>query len=191
LYAAALDGKAPAILRFERFGVPYACVAATAALSCLVYLNIGNTAAEVFFWISNLSAVSTLIVWASICYIYLRFYAALNLHGIDRDTLPYKSPFQPYLAYFAIVFCSIVAFFNGFDAFFPGKFSAKSFVPPYIGIPIFAALFFGYKLVKRTKMVKLSEMDIWSGKAEIDRLEPTWLVVEPRNWLERIWFWIA
>ena len=36
LYAAALDGKAPAFLCFERFGVPYACVAMTALLSCLV-----------------------------------------------------------------------------------------------------------------------------------------------------------
>ncbi|KAK1715285.1 amino acid permease [Colletotrichum lupini] len=191
LYAAALDGKAPAILKWERFGVPYACVAATSALGCLVYLNVNNRAAEVFFWISNLSAVSTLIVWASVCYTYIRFYQCLRHNGIDRDTLPYKAPMQPFLAYFAIVFCLVVAFFNGFDAFFPGRFSAKTFLPPYIDIPIFLSLFLGYKFVKKTKFVKISEMDIWSGKAEIDRLEPTWPVVKPRNWLERIWFWIA
>ncbi|PWI67030.1 hypothetical protein PCL_04536 [Purpureocillium lilacinum] len=191
LYSAALDGKAPRILRWERFGVPYGCVAATTALSCLVYLNVNNRSSEVFFWISNLSAVSTLIVWASVSYTYLRFYYGLRYNGVSRDTLPYKSPLQPFLAYFAIVFCLVVAFFNGFDAFFPGKFSAKSFIPPYIDIPIFLSLFFGYKLVKRTSFVKLADMDIWSGKAEIDRLEPTWKVVKPRNWLERIWFWIA
>lgn len=191
LYAAALDGKAPSILKWERFGVPYGCVAATTVLSCLVYLNVNNRSAEVFFWISNLSAVSTLIVWASVCYTYLRFYYGLRHQGVSRDTLPYKSPFQPFLAYFSIVFCLIVAFFNGFDAFFPGKFSAKTFVPPYIDIPIFLSLFLGYKLVKKTKSVKLAEMDLWSGKAEIDRLEPTWKVPKPRNWLERVWFWIA
>ena len=191
LYAAALDGKAPAILKWERFGVPYGCVAATTALGCLVYLNVNNRAAEVFFWISNLSAVSTLIVWASVCYTYLRFYYGLRYNGIDRDTLPYKAPMQPFLAYFSICFCLLIAFFNGFDAFFPGKLSAKTLVPPYIDIPIFLTLFLGYKFVKRTKFVKLSEMDIWSGKAEIDRLEPTWPVVQPRNWLERFWFWLA
>ncbi|UNI18441.1 hypothetical protein JDV02_004709 [Purpureocillium takamizusanense] len=191
LYSAALDGKAPRILRWERFGVPYGCVAATTALSCLVYLNVNNRSSEVFFWISNLSAVSTLIVWASVSYTYLRFYYGLRYNGVSRDTLPYKSPLQPFLAYFAIVFCLVVAFFNGFDAFFPGKFSAKSFIPPYIDIPIFLSLFLGYKLVKKTSFVKLADMDIWSGKAEIDRLEPTWKVVKPRNWLERIWFWIA
>ncbi|EOO01039.1 putative proline-specific permease protein [Phaeoacremonium minimum UCRPA7] len=191
LYAAALDGKAPAILKRERFGVPYACAAATTALSCLAYLNVNNRAAEVFFWISNLSAVSTLIVWASVCVVYLRFHAALKHNGIDRATLPYRAPGQPFLAYFAVCFCLVIAFFNGFDAFFPGKFSAKTFVPPYIDIPIFLCLFLGYKLAKRTKFVKVSEIDIWSGKAEIDRLEPHWQVQAPRNWLERIWFWIA
>ena len=84
-----------------------------------------------------------------------------------------------------------MAFFNGYDCFFPGNFSAKSFLPPYIDIPIFFGLFLGYKIVKRTKVVKLHEMDLWSGKAEIDRLEPLWPVRKPRNWLERIWFWIA
>lgn len=191
LYSAALDGKAPSFLKFEKFGVPYACVVFTTALSCLVYLNVNNTSAEVFFWISNLSAVSTLLVWASISLTYLRFHHGLAYHGIARETLPFKAPFQPYLAYFSIVFCSVIALFNGFDAFFPGKFSAKSFIPPYIDLPIFACLFFGYKIVKKTKMVKLSEMDLWSGKAEIDRLEDTWETPQPRNFLERIWLWLA
>lgn len=191
LYSTALDGKAPAFLKFERWGVPYACVAATTAVSCLIYLNVNNRSAEVFFWISNLSAVSTLVVWAAVSYTYLRFYYGLRYHGISRDSLPYKSPLQPFLAYFAICFCIIIAVFNGYDAFFPGRFSAKSFIPPYIDIPIFLGLFLGYKLVMKTKFVRLSEMDLWSGKAEIDRLEPTWPVVEPKNWFERIWFWIA
>ena len=191
LYSAALDGKAPKILKYEKFGVPYGCVGMTTALGCLSYLNVNNRSAEVFFWISNLSAVSTLIVWASVSYTYLQFYRALKFNGIDRNTLPYKAPMQPFLAYFAICFCLTIAFFNGFDAFFPGRFSAKTFIPPYIDIPIVLALFFGYKFVKKTKLVKVQDMDLWSGKAEIDRLEPHWVVPTPRNFLERIWMWIA
>lgn len=191
LYSAALDGKAPAILKFEKWGVPYGCVAMTAGLGALSYLSVSNDANEVFFWFSNISAVSTLIVWASECLIYIRFYHGLKYHGIDRDTIPFKSPFQPFLAYFGIVFCLTIALFNGFDCFFPGRFSAKTFLPPYINIPIFASLFLGYKLVKKTRFVRVHEMDLWSGKAEIDRLEPHWVVPKPRNFLERIWFWIA
>ncbi|EXJ66615.1 uncharacterized protein A1O5_10286 [Cladophialophora psammophila CBS 110553] len=191
LYATALDGRAPAFLRLEKFGVPYGCVGATTLLSLLVYLNVSSRSADVFFWISNLSAVSTLIVWASVCITYIRFYQGLHHNGIPRFSLPFKSPLQPFLAYFALCFCTVVAIFNGFDAFFPGRFSAKSFVPPYIDIPIFVTLFVGYKVVERTKFVKLAEMDLWSGKAEADRLEGTWPEVKARNFLERIWFWIA
>lgn len=208
LYSTALDGKAPRFLRYEKWGVPYGCVAITTALSLLVYLNVSSSAAEVFFWISNLSSVSTLIVWTSISITYLRFYKGLKHHGIPRSSLPFKSICQPYLACFAAIFSSTVAFFNGFDAFFPGKFSAKSFVPPYIDIPIFACLFLGYKIVNRTKIVRLDEMDFWSGKAEIDQLESLWEEPKPRNIfgrcscsrafhfallmvIERIWFWIA
>ncbi|KAG5762487.1 hypothetical protein H9Q72_009425 [Fusarium xylarioides] len=191
LYAAALDGKAPRILTWERFGVPYLCVGVTTIFGLLVYLNVSNSGSEVFFWLSNLSGVGALIIWASVSFTYLRFYYCLSHHGIDRNTLPFKSPFQPFLAYFSFCFCTIVAVFNGFDAFFPGRFSAKTFLPPYINIPIFLVLIFGYKWIKKSKYVKYSEMDLWSGKAEIDRLEHTWPIVQPRNWLERIWFWIA
>lgn len=67
LYSSALDGRAPKIFKFTKFGVPYACVAATSALSLLAYLNVSNASSEVFFWFSNISAVSTLLVWGSIC----------------------------------------------------------------------------------------------------------------------------
>jgi amino acid transporter len=191
LYSAALDGKAPRFFTWEKRGVPYACVAATTLLSLLSYLTVSNSGEEVFFWFSSLSAVSTLIVWAAVCVTYLRFYYGLRHNGVARASLPYRAPLQPFLAYFALCFCVVVAFFNGFDAFFPGKFSAKTFVPPYIDVPIFLALLLGYKIVKKTKVVKLGEMDLWSGKAEIDRLEGTWPEVKPRNFLERMWFWIA
>lgn len=191
LYATALDGKAPRFLTFEKFGVPYASVAITAALSCLVYLNVSSSSSEVFFWISNLSAVSTLIVWSAISFTYIRFHQGMKHHGVPRSSMPFRAPFQPFLAYFSFCFCIIVAIFNGFDCFFPGKFSAKSFIPPYIDIPIFLGLFFGYKIAYKTKFVSLQDMDLWSGKEEIDRQEALWEEPKPRNFLERIWFWIA
>ncbi|KFY46601.1 hypothetical protein V495_02368 [Pseudogymnoascus sp. VKM F-4514 (FW-929)] len=192
LYSTALDRKAPQFLTYEKFGVPYACVAITTALSCLVYLNVNSSASDVFFWISNLSAVSTLIVWSSISITYIRFHQGMKYHNIPRSSLPFKTPFQPYLAYFAVIFSMTVALFNGFDAFFPGKFSAKTFIPPYIDIPIFASLFLGYKFVMKTKFVKLRDMDFWSGREEANGNETVWdEVPKPKNFLQRIWFWIA
>lgn len=191
MYAAALDGKAFSFLAYQKWGVPYFCVLATSLMGLLSYLNLSNSATEVFFWISNLSSVSTLLVWASICITYLRFHAGLKYNNIPRSSLPWAAPFQPYLAWFSIGFCSLVAVLNGFDCFFPGRFSAKSFIPPYFSIPLFFGLYVGYKAVEKTKVVKLSEMDLWSGKAEIDALEASWVVPVPRNFVERVWMWIA
>jgi hypothetical protein len=87
------------------------------------------------------------------------------------------------MAYFAMTFSSTVAIFNGFDAFFPGHFSAKSFIPSYIDIPIFAILFMGYKFMKGTKIVRIEDMDLLSGKEEADELESMWEEPKPRNFI--------
>ncbi|OHE95147.1 amino acid permease, partial [Colletotrichum orchidophilum] len=113
----------------------------------------------VFFWISSWSAVSTLVAWASVCYIY----RCLRYQRIDRNTLPYKAPMQPFLVYFAVVLC-FVAFLNGFDAFCLGGFSAKTILPPCIDIPVFLSLLRGYNFVKKSKFVSIFETDIWSEK---------------------------
>jgi amino acid transporter len=66
LYSTALDGEAPGFLKYEKFGVPYACVGVTTLLSPPVHLNVNPSASDVPFRISNLSSLSTLIVWTSV-----------------------------------------------------------------------------------------------------------------------------
>ncbi|THH31588.1 hypothetical protein EUX98_g2586 [Antrodiella citrinella] len=83
---------------------------------------------------------------------------------------------QPYLAWYAFGSCMIVLFTNGWYvvlmlifgwriADIPGKEGSKvpdevisTFLSSYIPIPFFILLTFGYKLIHRTKMVKLEEM---------------------------------
>jgi amino acid transporter len=40
-------------------------------------------------------------------------------------------------------------------------------------------------------MTKASDIDIFSGKEEIDRLTEEEIEPIPRNWLEKVWWWIA
>lgn len=53
-------------------------------------------------WLVNISSITGLITWDIILFTYLRFYKGLAYHGIDRDTLPYKAPFQPYATWFGL-----------------------------------------------------------------------------------------
>ena len=82
---------------------------------------------------------------------------------------------------------------NGFQVFFPGTFSAASFLAAYITLPLFFALYLGHKLWTRTPWIgSIETVDIWSGIAEANQqeeqdIEPS----KPRNLLERVWSWIV
>ena len=63
---------------------------------------------------------------------YLRFYEGCKVHGIDRNTFPYKAPFQPYASYFGLVLVILVIFFNGFSLFLSDSWNTTDFVIDYI-----------------------------------------------------------
>ena len=58
-----------------------------------------------------------------------------------------------------------------------------------MGIPIYFGFYIFWKILKRTKVVKASEADIWSGKAAVDA--EIWPDIQPKNFIEKVWFWIA
>ncbi|KUL85938.1 hypothetical protein ZTR_06380 [Talaromyces verruculosus] len=156
-----------------------------------VVLTSAFSAGNSFFYASTRVLYSTALDGKAPGFLEYEKFGVPYACGIAQSSLPFRAPFQPYLAWFSCLFSATVAFFHGFDCFFPGKFSAKSFIPPYIDIPIFVALFLGYKIYYRTSFVKLDEMDFFSGKEEADRLEHTWEEVKPRNIFQRVWYWIA
>ncbi|KAL8673818.1 MAG: hypothetical protein Q9168_001783 [Polycauliona sp. 1 TL-2023] len=170
-------------------GVPYFCVGITASLTLLSFMACTSGAEIVFQWSQDIVAISTLITWMSVSIAYIRFHAALRSQGIDRNTLVFKSPFQPYTAYFSLCFFGIILLFNGFYTF--GPFDAHGFITAYVGIPIYGALFAFWKVFKKTKFVEAHEADLYTGKAALDAADGHWPPRVPRNWVERIWLWIA
>jgi len=120
LFALAQNGQAPRfLLRCSKAGVPYWCVFFTALIAGLTYLSVktGGGAAVAFNWFQNLTTIASLFTWCSICLAYVRFHAALKAQGVDRNTLVFKSPFQPYLAWTSFWYFAMIILFNGFDVF--------------------------------------------------------------------------
>lgn len=198
LYALAQNGQAPRIfLKCSARGVPYYAVCMTAAVGLLTYLSCdtsGGGAAQAFGWFQNIVTIAQLFTWVSIGICYVKFYNALRAQGIDRNTLVFKSPFQPYLAYGVIVFFSIVIIFNGFSVFIglPGKdFDYQSFITDYIGLPIFFGFYFIWKVIKRTRIIPAAEVDLFTGKAALDAADAHWPEQIPRNFIEKFWFWLC
>ena len=108
--------------------------------------------AQAFDWLLNLSTVAGLIAWATLCFCYIRFYAAMKAQGLSRDTLPWRAPLQPYAAWYGFIGSTIVTFVCGFPVFLKGEWSTSDFFASYIGIPIFIIPIIIWKLVHRTKV---------------------------------------
>lgn len=152
-------------------------------------MSCSSGASKVFTWFQNLTTISTLFSWVSICIAYIQFHKALKAQGIDRSTLVFRSPFQPYTAWFALIFFSIIILFNGFYVFSP--WSVDDFITAYIGVPIYFGLYIFWKIFKRSRWVSPYHADIHTGKAAMDAADSLWPERKPKNIIEKIWYFIA
>ena len=162
-------------------------------MSLLTYMSCAAGSQKVFTWFQALTAISVLFTWMSISIAYIKFHGALKARGVDRSTLKFRAPFQPYTAWFSLMFFAMITLFNGFWTF-PSptkKFDVNDFITAYVGIPIYFGLFIFWKLYKKTRWVPSAEADIMTGKAALDAADEHWPDRRPRNLWERIWFFIA
>jgi amino acid transporter len=141
-------------------GVPWVAVITAWLFGPLAYLSLGSGgASQAFTWLVNLSTVAGLIAWATLCFCYIRFFAAMKAQNVSRETLPWKSPFQPFTAWYGFIGATIITLVAGFPVFLKGNWSTADFIASYIGIPIFIIPIIIWKLVKKTKV---GLFGIWS-----------------------------
>lgn len=112
-----------------------------------------------------------------ICFTYVRFYFGLKHHGISRDELPYKSWGQPYCAIAGGIFSFLILFFSGFSLFFPGRWSAATFISKYIAVFVVIAAYVTLKLTIKSPwvtydMMAFTEMDAIRTEAAIKAAAP-------------------
>ncbi|THX72535.1 dicarboxylic amino acid permease [Aureobasidium pullulans] len=166
LYGLASRGQAPAIFRkVRKDGLPWVCVLCGSVFALISFMaGASGKAGTVFGYFSNMTAICGMISWACILWTSIRWQKGLKAQGIDRDTLPYKAPFQPYLSYYGLTVSILVMIFGGFPAFMP-HFKASSFVTTYFPIPFFLVLSIGYAIYAKSDMVKYEEMDFSTGSS--------------------------
>ncbi|KAG7092687.1 hypothetical protein E1B28_009020 [Marasmius oreades] len=191
LFGLALEGKMPKVLaRCNRHGVPVYCVAVTLSIALLAFLQISNNSAVVLQWFVNLVTASQLLNWAIISFSYIRFYNALKAQGIPRETLPYKTRFQPFCAYYALSGSLVMAFVGGYTVFLPGKWDVPSFLFSYCMIGVVPVLFIAWKVFHNTKLRDLKHMDFFEQeRALIDRYEEDHSIItlKSKKKMDTIW----
>jgi amino acid transporter len=117
------------------------------------------------FPVANMTAICGIISWSGILWTSIRWHKGLKIHGVDRRSLPYRAPLQPYLSYYGLTVCGIVLIFGGFGSFIH-KFDTSSFITTYFPIPFFAVLFIGYKFYHKTNIVKYENFDLVTGSSD-------------------------
>ena len=100
----------------------------------------------------------------------------------------YAHKWQPYPAYWALFWCLIVLFFNGWEVFTHGHWSASNFVINYINIPFFLVLAVGFQLWKRPKWTRSEDLDFVSNIPSDE--EVTVAEKPPKNWFEKVVNWL-
>lgn len=166
LVALADEGQAPRIFtRTDARGIPWASVCLTSAVGLLAFLNLSAAGGRVFNWLLNISGVAGLITWAGTCWAFLGFRRAALAQGLSRETdLPYRSPWQPWTAYYGLFFCLLITLTQGFTVFM--RWSTSDFFGAYISLILFVLLYGGHKLWYRTPMVDPREADLVKGRID-------------------------
>jgi amino acid transporter len=103
LYALALSGNAPAILKTTARGVPIYCVTVVCTVGALCFLSVSNSSATVFTWITNLTGSGNLLLFGLFHVIYIRWYHGMRAQGHDRNDLPYRIRGQLAMSYIALI----------------------------------------------------------------------------------------
>lgn len=174
LYGLAGSGKAPRFLaKTNDRGVPVAALAVSAAFALLAFMNVSSDSKKIFNYFINCITVFGLIVWVCILLSHIFFVRAREAQQVAYGPphLCYKAPLGVYGSWAALVFCVLVVFTKNFSVFVhtaTSDFDYKNFITGYIAIPFFLVMFYGYKIVYRTKGVRPAEADLYTGLAETE-----------------------
>ncbi|KAK4093910.1 hypothetical protein ACCO45_013527 [Purpureocillium lilacinum] len=159
LFTLGVEGHAPRVFsKLNRHQVPWVAVLATSLIAGLCFGSSFIGAGQLWTWLQNLVGVSNQLSWISIGIASLRFRAALERQG-KTHLLPFKNWTYPWGPWIAVVLNSFLVLVQGWSCFSP-KFDAVSFVSFYIELPVMLVMFVAWKLIKRTKFVRLEEMDL-------------------------------
>ncbi|CAL3965624.1 hypothetical protein PZA11_002528 [Diplocarpon coronariae] len=174
LTALAQEGYAPKIFTFiDKSGRPLPSVAVILLCGGLAYINLSSKGEEIFDWLLSLSALAALLTWGSICLAHIRFRKAWAYHGHTLDEIPFRAIFGVWGSWVGLILCILVLAAQFFVAIAPPGNDDKlndveGFFAAFLTIPV--VLFFwaiGF-LWKRTPWLRTKDMDVDTGRRELD-----------------------
>jgi AAT family amino acid transporter len=159
LYSLAVNRHAPQVFaKLTKRAVPWVAVLSTMAISGLCFGARYIGAGQLWTWLQNIVGVSNQLAWIAIGLASLRFRSAIRKQGLEH-LLPFKNWAYPWGPILSVVLNSVLVLVQGWSSF-RGGFKAVDFVSYYIQLPAMLLMIVVWKLVKKTRFVRLSEMDL-------------------------------
>lgn len=175
-------------------GVPTCAILLSFPFAFLAFLVMNTESFRVFNLLLDISSTASIIVWAGMALAFTRFYGAVKAQlaaskardgedqGADTQAAvcredigyPFRSPFQPYAAWFGLVGCTIICLTQGYLVFLRTNWELNTFVSNYISVLLFVIVYVGHKLFLSRGgpiMIPLSRLDLDSGRREMERAE--------------------
>lgn len=159
MHTLAVEGRMPKVFaRVSSSGMPRNALYGVTILSALCFLTTFLQTQSVYVWLLNTTGMGGFLCWLGIGLSHWRFRRGLEKQGYDLSLLPYRSPFFPLGSVYAFVLCIVVALGQNVEAIVTGNW--MGILATYIGIFIFAGVWFGYRLTHRDDhFVRYEEMD--------------------------------
>ncbi|MDC0535878.1 amino acid permease [Francisellaceae bacterium] len=161
LWHMAKSKEAPAIAQKVRpNGVPIISIIITAIISGILVLISKLGSGAIFEWLLNIISLAGYIAWFGICLSHYRFRRAYIKLGSDTSKLHYKAPWFPFAPLCAMLVIAIIIVGQQVFMLFNGQATWAGFLTQYCGVILFFILFLGYKILFKTKLIPLSEINV-------------------------------
>lgn len=169
LYAMAVEGKAPKMFaKLSKHGVPLNALILTTIVGAACFLTSPAGDGPVYIWLVNASGLAGFIAWLGIAVSHYKFRKAFIAQGHSLSELKYKAKFYPFGPIFAALLCLFIILGQNYAAFTADTIDWFGIAVSYIGIPFFLVFYIGYKIAKKTKMVKPEEADLSRGYVKVE-----------------------
>ncbi|KAB5551214.1 amino acid permease [Coniochaeta sp. 2T2.1] len=160
LAALADQGQAPRILSYvDRRGRPLVAILAASAVGLLAYLSDLHAQSDVLSWLLAISGLSSVFTWGSICLCHIRFRRAWAAKGRSPQDLAFTAQAGVVGSWLGFAFNVAVLLAQG---------HAKTFFLQYMAAPIVLVFYVAYKLWYGTRVVRIRDMDVDTGRRDFN-----------------------
>ncbi|WP_288406716.1 amino acid permease [uncultured Pseudomonas sp.] len=162
LHSLAEQGKAPRLFaRVARNGVPRNALLATTAVGALCFFTSLVGVKALYGWLLITSGMCGFIAWLGIAVSHYRFRQGYLAQGRRLEDLPYRAKLFPFGPLLAFALCLVITLGQNYAALFgPNGVDWLGLAATYISLPLFLAVWLGYRLKHRSRLVKLKDMDV-------------------------------